>query len=169
MRKAIPMVSCALALPTLLYLVLLGIGSGAALKEDRWLHAFQTVHPQAQLHSTSTNIGKHFLDPRVRKILGNDTFPEIELRSYRVAETPVQIIYFPPDAPLDSLIEDGSKEYRKEDFRSRRFRICRSGRNLLLVRMLTAGSPMGRKKVSEDLFQKIMDAFLKESTNRGHS
>ena len=168
MMKTIPMIACALSLPTLLYLLLLGVGSGATVKEDRWLQTFQTVHPQAQLHSTSTNIGKHFLDPRVRKILGKDTFSEVELRNYRVAETPVQVIYFPPDAPLGSLIEEGSKEYRNEDFQSSRFRICRSGRNLLLVRMLTAGSPMGRKKVSRDLLQKIMDAFLKESTNGGH-
>lgn len=168
MMKAFPMVACALSLPALLYALLLGIGSGATLKEDRWLHAFQTVHPQAQLHSTSTNFERHFLDPRLRKKLGNNTFPEIELRSYRVAETPVQIIYFPPDAPLDSLIGEGENKYRKEDFRSSRFRVFRSGRNLLLVRMLTVGSPMGRKKVSQDLLQKIIEAFLKESTNRGH-
>ena len=168
MMKLLSMTACALALPLFLYLFLIGTGSGEIKKTDRWLEVFQTVHSGAQLHSTSREIGKHFLDPRVRKILRDTVFSDIELRNYRVMETPVQIITFPPEAPLDKLIQDGAEEYQNEDFQSRRFRLYRSGPHLLIVRMLTAGSPMGRKKVSPELFGKIKNAFLKETLHRGH-
>lgn len=168
MNRYVPMIACGLSLPALLYLALSAAAPRITAEPDRWLRAFQTVHPDAQLHSTSRELGNHYMHPRVRKVLRDGAFPEASLRSYRVLETPVQVVTFPPNAPLDKLIGDGEGEYRNEKFRTRRYRLFRSGRHLLIIRTLTAGSPTGRQKVPDEVLRKIKIAFQKEAPRREH-
>ncbi len=169
MIRSLSMIACGLSLPTLLYLLLAGAGSKITPEPDGWLQTFRQVQAEAQLHSTSRDFKRHYLDKRIRELVNEGVFPGVRLRSYRVAETPVQVVTFPPDVPLDHLVEDGADEYKNEKFRTRHFRVCRSGRHLLVIRTRTTGSPVGRHKVPKKVLRNIVNAFRKEAGQRGHS
>ncbi|HXX94619.1 MAG TPA: hypothetical protein VEN81_13375 [Planctomycetota bacterium] len=144
-----------------LYGILSAVDHPAVEPEDPWLRAWKEAGLKGQLLGESTEPDKHLmLGTEGRELMKGLDFQDTVLRRYLIQAANLQVVVLPRASLAPELPEGRHFAFRLKP-KEGAVHLCRSGRNLLLVKPLMIGIGFGELPTPKPFLEKLFDVFEK--------
>jgi hypothetical protein len=162
MTRSMMILVCGAAVAAAVYGALRLSGSQRSGPADPWIGAFREEGLNADLLSTSTEPGRHFLMFELREKLRRDASSGAKIFEYVIEDVRVQVATFPFESRIVEMLDEGTHPEFRFDAKGKTYHYARIGRHVLVMEDLQRVGPE-RRPLRRDLAKRILDAFSAEA------
>jgi hypothetical protein len=129
--------------------------------EDPWLQAWASAGMKGQLLGESSQPDRHLmLGTEGRELMKGPDFQDTVLRRYLIQAANLQVVILPRAGLAEAIPEGRHFGFRLKP-KEGSVHLCRSGRNLLLIKTQMLGIGFGELPTPKPFVEKLFDAFEK--------
>lgn len=148
-----------------LYGILNAVAHPQAEPEDPWLDAWKAAGLRGQFVTVSMEPDKHLMFGDARELFKGREYEDTVLRRYLIQNVGVQVVVFPRADSAKNLPEGRHAGFRLKA-KGPSVHLCRSGRNVLLVKPTTHGIVIfGDMPTPKAFFDGLCDVFEETAAN----